>query len=171
MRTVVAALLAMIVLAPPAVFGGPDDERVQPGAKVGELGIDSSVEGERDKDAPSPFGPFLELVGGVLIVAVAGGLIVFFYRRFAGGAIGLRGSRVVEVLGRTALSPRHAVCLLKVGRRLVLVGVAGDRVAPISVIESADEVAEILQRVDGDGSAADAEPAGTAPETTGGERC
>jgi len=165
-RTIIAACLLVATLAPAGVFCDPDAERGRTGATVGDL-RERGDDDEHGKESPSPFGPFLELVGGVLIVAVAGGLLVYFYRRFGGGMKGLRGSRAIEVLGRTALSPRHAVCLLKVGRRLVLVGMAGDRIAPISVIDQGDEVADILRQL---GASDTSDDAITDP-TAGGERC
>jgi len=79
------------------------------------------------------------------------GLIVLLgwgYRRVAAtGTFGLargRGAPLIEVVGRTALSPRHSVCLVRVGPRLVLLGCTHDSIRSLDVITDPDLSARLL---------------------------
>lgn len=59
-------------------------------------------------------------------------------------------SAVLRVVARSAVSPKHNVALLRVGRRFVLVGLSGERIATLAEITDGDEVAELVAKV-GDG--------------------
>lgn len=67
-----------------------------------------------------------------LLLAAGGGIVVAARRlgpRAAGGA--------VQVVGRVSLSPRHSVFLLRVGRRVLVVG-AGPQGPPALITELED---------------------------------
>jgi flagellar protein FliO/FliZ len=78
----------------------------------------------------------LVMIGITLALAVCGGMIAFA-RRFLpqGAGVGM------QVVGRVSLSPKHSVYLLRVGRRVLLVG-AGPQGSP-SLISELDDLAEI----------------------------
>jgi flagellar biogenesis protein FliO len=59
----------------------------------------------------------------------------------------------IEVLGRNHLSPKQSLTLVRVGRRVVLVGVAPERLSPLCVIDDPQEVAELVGAKEGDLSA------------------
>ena len=85
-------------------------------------------------------------LGGVVGLIM---LLAWGYRRVAGnGALGLalraRPTAMIEIVGRTALSPRQSVCLLRVGPRLVLVGCTPDSVRALDVVDDADLTARIV---------------------------
>ena len=77
------------------------------------------------------------MAGIALVLAVFGG-IAAVARRFVPRPT--TGS--VNVVGRISLSPKHSVYLLRVGRRMLLVG-AGPQ-GPPSLITELDEVPENL---------------------------
>lgn len=87
-------------------------------------------------------------VGSLVIVIALVLLLAWGYRSVAmsGGALGGRGRLpgLVQVVSRTALSPRHAICLVRVGPRLVLVGQTNDSLRPLDVIDDAALVARIV---------------------------
>jgi len=58
----------------------------------------------------------------------------------------LTGLGVIEILARQYLAPKQSVALLKVGRRVVLVGVTAERVSHLETITDADEIAELVGR-------------------------
>lgn len=58
----------------------------------------------------------------------------------------LTGLGAIEILGRQYLSPKQSVALLKVGRRVVLVGVTAERVSHLETITDPDEIAELVGR-------------------------
>ena len=76
-------------------------------------------------------------------------LLAWGYRRVAGaGTLGLavrnRGANLMHVIGRIALSPRHSLCLVRIGPRLVLLGCTPTAVQPVDVITDADLTARLL---------------------------
>lgn len=56
---------------------------------------------------------------------------------------GARRTQLLEVVGRTSLTPRHSVCLVRAGGRVVLVGLSGDRMSPLDVVTDS-EAAKLL---------------------------
>ncbi|MBU0639919.1 MAG: flagellar biosynthetic protein FliO [Planctomycetes bacterium] len=76
-------------------------------------------------------------------------LLAWGYRQMAGagGRLSLAGrarhAGVIEVVGRASLSARQSVCLLRVGPRLVLVGMSAERVEALDVIDDADFAARL----------------------------
>lgn len=74
------------------------------------------------------------IVGAVLLVR----RLVPSVRRMSGG--------VVEILGRSHLSPKQSLALVRIGRRVLLVGVAPERLSTLCEIDEPQEVAELLGR-------------------------
>ena len=81
-------------------------------------------------------GWYLGMAGITLSLAVCGGVVAAARRFSSQGAAG-----EIRVVSRVSLSPKHTVYLLRVGRRVLLVG-AGPQGAP-SLISELDELAEI----------------------------
>jgi len=74
-------------------------------------------------------------------------LLGWGYRALLSGGLSLpaRGRRpgLIEIVSRTALSPKQALCLVRVGPRMVLVGVTPDRLTALDVVEDADLTARL----------------------------
>lgn len=56
----------------------------------------------------------------LLVVCAAGFAIVKLVGRFAGGRT--RGAGVIEIIARTPLEPRRALCVVEVGGKTLLIG-------------------------------------------------
>jgi flagellar biogenesis protein FliO len=86
-------------------------------------------------------------LGGVVALII---LLGWGYRVMAGhgGRLNLaaRGKHpsLIEVIARTALSPRQSLCLVRLGPRLVLLGLTSDAVRTLDVIQDADLTAQLL---------------------------
>lgn len=65
-------------------------------------------------------------------------------RLFFPATVGRGRSRAVEVISRSPLSPKQQVMLLRVGRRLIVVGDSGQQMNPLCQITDPDEVAELV---------------------------
>ncbi len=76
---------------------------------------------------------------GVVIVIIVAGL--WIVKKLFPGTKRLFGSKLMRILGRTHLSPKHSVYILKVGDRVLVLGVAGDEIRPLSEITDSQEVA------------------------------
>lgn len=59
-------------------------------------------------------------------------------------AAGRAGNKAIEVVSRSALSPKQQVLLLRVGRRLIVVGDSGAQMNPLCEITDPDEVAALV---------------------------
>ena len=56
-------------------------------------------------------------------------------------------AHLMQVVSRTSLSPRQQMLLVRVGRRLVMIGDSGGRLSSLGQIEDPDEVAQVLGQV------------------------
>ncbi|MDX2199437.1 MAG: flagellar biosynthetic protein FliO [Phycisphaerae bacterium] len=83
------------------------------------------------------------LVGVLALIA----LLAWGYRSFTSGTLARlprrRRTATIEVLSRAALSPRHSVCLLRIGDRAVLVGLSPQSVATLDVVSEPLAVARL----------------------------
>ncbi len=92
-------------------------------------------------------GGWMRTTAALAAVIVVILLLAWGYRTISGGArLPLRRGRqpgALEVLARSSLSPRHAICLVRVGPRLVLIGVSPDRLTALDVLADADIAARV----------------------------
>ena len=123
--------------------------KVQPGETIGDvLNVERRTADGAREDA-SPLEAFARLLGTVLGIGVLGFVAVWFWRRGILGRSMGHGVDGLQVVGRVSLSPRHSVCLLRVGTgRAVLVGMCGDQMSPLASIDEPAELAELLSSVD-----------------------
>ena len=91
-------------------------------------------------DAPSLWRPLLSLVAVLLVIAAA----AWLFRRFSGGSKQFRVPAGIEIVARSVLNPKQSLCLVKLGSRLVLLGVSPNHIAPLQTIDQPDEVAGLL---------------------------
>jgi len=84
------------------------------------------------------------MVSLVVVLAAVGGVALLF-RRFVPSVRAMSGG-TIEVLGRNHLSPKQSLTLVRVGRRVLLIGVTGERLSRLCEIDDPDEVAELLVR-------------------------
>lgn len=91
----------------------------------------------------------------VLSLGAVTGLILLLAWGYRGvmrstGAAWLGRSRqpaVLDVLARTSLTPKLGICLVRVGPRMVLVGVGADQLTALDVIDDADLTAKLAGRI------------------------
>jgi flagellar biosynthetic protein FliO len=77
----------------------------------------------------------------VLIAAGAWGL-----KKFSASSDGGSQGQLIEIAARKILGPKQSVCLVRVGARAVLIGVAGDSIRPLMEINDSTELHEALGR-------------------------
>ena len=83
----------------------------------------------------------------VAALALVLGLILalrWLLRRLGGGRGSPGASGEVELLSRTPLSARHSVLLVRVGKRVLVVGVGGDNLRTLTEIEEPEQVSQLL---------------------------
>lgn len=79
-------------------------------------------------------------LGGLLIVLAVIALAGRAVRRFVPGLASVDPAGPIHVLYRCHLAPKQSVCLLKAGRRLLLVGVTGETMSTLAEFADAEEI-------------------------------
>lgn len=115
-------------------------------------GVHTARRARLSRDAPGASGAqstpsYLTGLGALAVVLVLIGLAAWAVKRWMPAARG-GGSGVLQIVGRANLSAKHTLALVQIGRRFVMVGVAGDRVTALCEVSDPDEVAELAARVD-----------------------
>jgi len=79
----------------------------------------------------------------VVIVLVAGGGIVAL-RRMSPGSFHPQNRRLVQVIGRGALGPKHQVVVTRVGERILILGLTSDRIVRLGEVDDPREAVKLL---------------------------
>jgi len=106
--------------------------------KTGSTG--TPVSGSRD---------LLKMLQPAGLVLLAIGVLAFVARRWlpqARQAAG--GGAAIQVLARQHLSAKQSLCLVRLGRGLVLVGVTPDQISTVAQIQDPEETAEVVARIE-----------------------
>jgi len=83
---------------------------------------------------------------GALVIVLGAVIGVFFLLRRWIPSARMVDNGILRVVGRTPLTPKQHIALVKVGRRFVAVGVSPDRVDALCEISDPEEVADLTVR-------------------------
>ncbi len=86
--------------------------------------------------------PTLAILGFIIVAALAARRFFPQIRRRTGGG-------AIKVLARHPLSNKQSLCLIRLGRGLVLVGVTSDRIQTLARIEDPEEAASVIGMIEG----------------------
>ncbi len=114
-------------------FAFPDNSRRQPRA--------AAAKGESSYSMPS-------ILPGLLCVALVCGAfigILVLAKRYLPGHRQYFAHPAMEVLGRTHLDQRRYVSLVRVGKRILVIGVSPDEINPLSEITDESEITTIME--------------------------
>ena len=113
--------------------------------------------GSTGREPPSLSGTVINIVSSLAIVLGLFFLVVWFLRRGSGTVGGALPSDVLQILGRSQLSPKQQLQLIRVGEKLVLVAVSAGGVQTLTEVTRADEVERLAAACEGtrSGSASD----------------
>ncbi len=81
-------------------------------------------------------------LGALVLVLALVGAVYWVGRRWMPSMRPTAGG-VLRVVARTSLTPKHAVALIQLGRRFVLVGISGDGMRTLSEVTEVGEVGEL----------------------------
>jgi flagellar protein FliO/FliZ len=127
-----AGAACILVLVAGGALHAAEGDPVAPGQRVADI---LGPAREAARPAPEGTGPGvarLALAAGALLVLGAAAIAVRRRRRMAGVA----GSpEPLEIVGCIALSPRHTIYTVRAAGRRIVVGVSGDGMAALAVIE------------------------------------
>ncbi len=83
---------------------------------------------------------------GIVLVLVS--LCVWGLRKWMPKSVRFGGGDTIRILSRKYLSGKQSLCLARIGRRVVLIGVTPDRISAISEITEPEEVASLVAAVE-----------------------
>lgn len=86
----------------------------------------------------------LPLAGVLALIAI----IVWAVKKYLPNVRRLTGSTAMKVVARTHLSPRQSIAVVRLGRRLLVVGQTADNLTPLGVVEDPEEVSELLGEIE-----------------------
>jgi len=99
---------------------------------------------QRDEPGSSSW---LRTTGSLAAVVALIILLGWGYRAVAGGRVPfsrrVKRPGLIEIISRTALSPKHSLHLVRVGPRVVLVGMSNDSLVALDVVDDADAAARL----------------------------
>jgi flagellar biogenesis protein FliO len=94
---------------------------------------------------------WLRTTGALAAVVALIFLLGWGYRAMTSGRLPFSGRAkhpgLIEVISRTGLSPKHSLHLVRVGPRLVLVGMSSEALTALDVVDDADTAARLAGRV------------------------
>lgn len=129
--------------APPAPVAGRFDDQ-----KIRRNSSDPAAPATPGTPAQTPSGSgasdIIRIVAALAIVIGVIFALRWASRKFFAMPAAARTSAAVQVLSRSMLSPKHQVVLLRVGKRLLLVGDGGAQLNTLCELTDPDEVAAIL---------------------------
>jgi flagellar biosynthetic protein FliO len=129
----------------PATLAKPED--AEPAAESGVAASEipartvRNVSIDRERGDPTPWyrSGLLSLVAVLVVIA----LLAYLARRFVPSVRTMNGG-AIEVLGRSHLASKQTLVLVRIGRRVLLLGTTGDRIATLCEVQDPGEVAELL---------------------------
>jgi len=95
-------------------------------------------------DGPNQWGQWARTIGALVLVVVLIFLARMLLKRF-GPVYGAHRRQLLDVLARRPISPRHQLLLVRMGRRIVLVGQGPSGLTTLSEVTDGDEVAKLIE--------------------------
>ena len=92
----------------------------------------------------SAWRPWLSL----LVVLGLIGLCALLFRRLAFGGRAAHATPAVEILARSTVTPKHSVCLVKLGQRLLLVGISPNHMSSLLALDDPDEITHVMGQLE-----------------------
>lgn len=88
--------------------------------------------------------------GSWLALAIVVAVILFsayIFRKFWPEQQRWRNLAAIEILGKTHLSAKQSLCLVKLGKKILLLGICSDRITSLGQIEDPEQVTEMLATI------------------------
>ncbi len=95
------------------------------------------------QEAATSFWPGWEVLPLAIVVALILG-VAWVVKRFMPASRMLTGAGVLEIVARLPLSGKQSLLLVKMGRRLILLGVTAERITSLDVLDDPEQVAPLL---------------------------
>ncbi|MBN1766804.1 MAG: FliO/MopB family protein [Sedimentisphaerales bacterium] len=80
----------------------------------------------------------------LIIVLVLISMTAWLFRRLTLGTRHSRGNNAIEILSRNPIGPKQTLCLVKLGGRLLLVGLSPNHMASLLAVDDPEEITMIM---------------------------
>jgi flagellar biosynthetic protein FliO len=97
------------------------------------------------------FGSVVKMLLWLVVVVACIYAAVYFIRRYVPTARTMFGGGVMKVVGRTYVSSRQSILMVKVGSKFVMVGVTGANLTALSEITDPEEVRKLTDEISAQG--------------------
>lgn len=140
-RIVLMCACALLLTTAGAVADTGEDQPIKGSSTTGAVRFDSGGTSAASTSNSLDISRVL-LAMGIVLAAI-------FLLRWIGQRVllkngGLRGNKAIHVVSRSMLSPKQQVMMLRVGKRLIVVGDSGGQMNTLCEISDPDEVAGLL---------------------------
>jgi len=139
---------ALVSILAMALFAGAANAQATQPVAAGEIRRSATASSASHSSGPSATRVAMSLAAVLALIV----LLYFASRRFLPRAALAKhgGGGAVQVLARTAISPKQRIILLQVGRRILVVADGGASLATLAEITDADEAAALVGQLQSD---------------------
>ena len=113
---------------------------------------ESNTTGPQATNALSATPSVWRTLGSLILVLVLIVAVTYAFRRWALKTPQARLGAGIDILTRNAVNPRQSLCLIRVGSRMILLGVSPNQITNLCTIEDPDELAHIQGLLEKNGS-------------------
>jgi flagellar protein FliO/FliZ len=103
---------------------------------------------ENTSSAPIRMPSTARTIASLLVVLALIATATWLLRRFLIGRQPASRFTGLEVLARSPISPKQSLCLIKLGRKLLLVGLSPNHIGALQTIEDPEDIAQLLGAVE-----------------------
>lgn len=93
----------------------------------------------------SPWHAVLQLLGGLVVMIILGGGVFLLVKKFLSGSGSFFSNSCTEVLGRTYLDSKRYLVLIRLGKKVLLLGVTPEEINCLSEITDSNDIADIMR--------------------------
>ncbi len=106
------------------------------------------VERAAPSNSPTDAQGMLQMLWPLFIVLLVVGGLAYAARRWMPKSLRTSSGGPLQIIARQSISAKQSLCLVRLGRRLVLMGVTSDRISTLSEINDPEESAAIVAAVE-----------------------
>ncbi len=133
---------------PAAAVGSQEDKRVlqRRGGSSRTVELSGDAQAVRAPERRASSWPFAEALPLVLVLALIAGIALVVKRYMPVNRM-LAGGGALDVVARLPLSGKQSLMLVKMGPKLVLVGVSPEQMASLAVVDDPEQIAAIVGQI------------------------
>lgn len=103
-------------------------------------------EAKLGQEPRSAWGVVLQLLGGILVLSAIGAGCLFLFKKIMPGGNQFFSTPATEVLGRTYLDSKRYIALVRVGHKILVLGVSPEEMNCLSEVTDEAEMADIMRQ-------------------------